>query len=255
MHFFRFFLLSFLWTNVLSLPLPWGKRDQTPIIAGSAQVPAASSNTCDACAPSENIETYTERWFLNCTKPEYRREITNALFYTKGASTYARDLSCTSREYVTLWDVWPEWLYDSEPLADNPLRDIHNDPTKKTQFYETMSAAFARLTRGVPTVMHMSSDYTNPPKDGIWERIEKIVLADQTDVLEMIKVDHRNTQFTRFPLPRKGPKWAIDKAMEEVRKILDPLRVDWNIVSSAKGNSGDACARRGSKTDPFLDSL
>jgi hypothetical protein len=77
-----------------------------------------------------------------------------------------------SRKLTTIWDLWHCDLYDYRNKPSNPMRCIHNDPKKRTIFYENMSAAFAAKARGIVTVMHSAIDYQIPPVDGIWGRIE-----------------------------------------------------------------------------------
>lgn len=81
--------------------------------------------------------------------------------------------------------VGPAWLYDDSKTPDNPLRCIHNDRKQTKTFYENMSNAYARMARKHATVMHMSSDYADPPQDGIWGRIELPALRDETDIVQV----------------------------------------------------------------------
>lgn len=182
----RFIILLLLYTTALSLPI-----DRQQVL---------QSVKCDG------VDLYTPDWFLRNTLPRYRREIHGkALFYTKGASKYAQQLACESADYVSLWQICkstqfsgrslvasayaglagPEWLYDDKDSPDNPLRCIHSDHEMTKTFYENMSKAYARMARKHATVMHMSSDYANPPQDGIWGRIELPALRHQTDITEV----------------------------------------------------------------------
>lgn len=86
MAFIRLIILSLLCATGLSLPI-----DHQQVI-GTVE--------CDA------VTTYTPEWFLRNTLSEYRQEIHGkALFYTKGASSYARALACGSKDYVSLWQI------------------------------------------------------------------------------------------------------------------------------------------------------
>jgi hypothetical protein len=52
-------------------------------------------------------------------------------------------------------------------------------------FFENMSEAYARMARKHATVLHLSTDYADPPQDGIWGRIELPALRDKTDILKV----------------------------------------------------------------------
>lgn len=140
-------------------------------------------------ATCDTLDTYTTEWFLGNTLPDYRHEIHNsALFYTRGTSKAARTLAKKSRgKYVTIWEVWPCWLYDDRVEDDNPLRCIHHNPEERTVFYENMSRAFARMSRKSATVMHSFKDYEVVPQDGIWARVEMPALQEKTDV-ELVRL-------------------------------------------------------------------
>jgi len=134
--------------------------------------------TCDP------VSTYTTEGFLANTLPDYRREIhDHALFYMRGTSRTARDLAEQSDgEYITIWEVWPCWLYDDRRKESNRLRCIHGNDDKRTMFYENMSRAFARMARKSATIMHAFADYETVPQDGIWARVELPALQEATDV-------------------------------------------------------------------------
>ena len=177
MNLFRFLTLSFLCAVVLSFPIPtrW-QPDQ--------QIPLGAYGAAETCKPAESVDKFTTEWFLSHTLPEHRQEIHGkALFYTKGGSEIARKVGACSKEYVTLWQIWPEWLYNDSKACNNPLRHIHNNEKDREVFYENMSRAFARMARKSATVMHMTNDYDKPPDNGIWGRIELPTLLHQTDVL------------------------------------------------------------------------
>lgn len=142
-------------------------------------------------AKCDSIDTYTTEWFLANTLPDYRRELHNkALFYTRGTSRTARDLAGRSHgEYVTIWEIWPCWLYDDRQETDNRLSCIHRDHALRRTFYENMSRAFARMARASATVMHQSADYAMPSQDGIWARVELPTIQDMTDV-ELVSLLH-----------------------------------------------------------------
>ncbi|KAK5127978.1 hypothetical protein LTR85_005095 [Meristemomyces frigidus] len=203
----------------------------------------------------DGIETYTTEWFLANTLPDYRHEIyEHALFYTRGTSKPARDLAKKSRgEYVTIWEVWPCWLYDDRQVRENRLSCIHHDPKVRTTFYENMSRAFARMARKNATVMHSQKDYAQPPEDGIWARVELPALRDKTDVEQIRKIDEKAGRFATSALARdpwETVRLVIQRAMEEVRAIFRGARA--NKVE----NAGAACnSIWNSADDKWLDSL
>lgn len=75
-----------------------------------------------------------------------------------------------------------EWIYIDSTSSANPLHCIHNNPALQRQYYQTMSAAFARMARGSATVMHLNQNLQNPPTHGIWGSIELPQLRTSTDV-------------------------------------------------------------------------
>ena len=85
-HLLLFIIISLLSSISLSLPI-----EQQPIL---------EDVECD------KVDIYTSEWFLAHTRPQYRQEIHGkAIFYTKGASKYARKLACGSKDYVSLWQI------------------------------------------------------------------------------------------------------------------------------------------------------
>jgi hypothetical protein len=95
MALFRTLAVALLWVAAaVAAPIQY---PQQTLVPGSS-----SSGTCDS------IDKFTMQWFLENTKPEYRREIIGkALFYTAGASEAARKLACREpdEKYVTIWQI------------------------------------------------------------------------------------------------------------------------------------------------------
>ncbi|KAM0700057.1 hypothetical protein Q7P36_000268 [Cladosporium allicinum] len=202
---------------------------QKPLVPGSS-----SSGTCDS------IDKFTMQWFLENTKPEYRREIIGkALFYTAGASEAARKLACGPDEkYVTIWQIWKPECYDDSLSPDNPLRCIHANLTLTHTYYSRMSNAYARMARESATVMHKTQDYDNPPMNGIWGKTELPALRYETDVKEMMKINEDNTLTTKWPLLNKGPPNVVRTAIEEITNIF--LAAGSSLSKRADSNS-QAC--------------
>ncbi|KAK4546692.1 hypothetical protein LTR36_001910 [Oleoguttula mirabilis] len=220
-------------------------RDRGQEVLGDAQ---NSYATCDG------IETYTTEWFLANTLPAYRHEIyEHALFYTRGTSRRARDLAKTSRgEYVTIWEVWPCWLYDDRQVEENRLRCIHHEPEVRRTFYENMSRAFARMARKNATVMHSFKDYVQPPEDGIWARVELPALREKTDVDQLRKMNEDKSLFATSSITRdpwETVKLVIQTAMDEVRAIFRRAKL------RTSDSTGAACSIWSSADDNWLDSL
>ena len=215
MALFRTLAVALLWvTAAVAAPIHY---PQEPLVPGSSP-----SGTCDS------IDKFTMQWFLENTKPEYRREIIGkALFYTAGASEAARKLACREpdEKYVTIWQICmlvayfghsciitsllhrrmltcflipgKPWLYDDSPSPDNPLRCIHANLTLTHTYYSNMSNAYARMARKSATVMHKKKDYDNPPMNGIWGKTELPALRYKTDVKEVSYL------FSQRPSPRQ----------------------------------------------------
>lgn len=93
MRSFLFILFALLCSTVLSLPI-----DQ--------KVLSVPSYDAQRSVPCHGVDGYTSDWFLSNTLDEFRQEIHGkALFYTKGASKYAQQLACGSKDYISLWQI------------------------------------------------------------------------------------------------------------------------------------------------------
>jgi len=119
---------------------------------------------------------YSAEWFLKNTKPQYSAPLlNNALFYSAGMSKSARAIAKETGR-TTIWDVWPCYLYNHLNEHTNPMRCIHENDKERELFFMHMSRAFAMKARNFSTVLHSAQNYPDPPKTGIWGRVEFPVL-------------------------------------------------------------------------------
>jgi hypothetical protein len=158
----------------------------------------------------KSVDEFTPEWFLVNVSPDVVRRhtgkstysptagaiFTNALFYTRGMSDIAQRYACIDRA-ITIWEPWPVELYNASNHPTNPYSCIHHDDATRTQFYENMSEAFAILAKGEVLVMHSRFDYFNPPRNGIWYRVEKKVLIGRKEVRTIYKQNEINRDSLR----------------------------------------------------------
>lgn len=149
-------------------------------------------STCDP------LSKYTTEWFLDNVKSEYEGDFQDtALFYTRRMTRNAIE-HAEAHGFVTLWHVWPSWLYREDDVADNPLQCIHRDLILKTNFYENMARAFAIKANGVAAVMHAFEDYDDPPLNGIWGKIELEAVKVGAKVGCLVKMKEDGTDLKVF---------------------------------------------------------
>jgi hypothetical protein len=89
-----FIIHLLLYTTAVSLPI--------------GQIPILHQNFGHESVECTRVGVFTPNWFLRHTRPRYRQEIHGkALFYTKGASEYVKQLTCnsTDSDYVSLWQI------------------------------------------------------------------------------------------------------------------------------------------------------
>ncbi|KAK4628962.1 hypothetical protein CLAFUW4_07868 [Fulvia fulva] len=158
-------------------------------IVVSSPVPLAQDGSIPD-PPCDPVSTYSPEWFLANVNDDYRRNSSvfenRLLFYTRRCTDDAIRLSCSSDGfYITIWNVWPQSFYNNEHTEPELERCIFSSTTYTQEYYENMSAAFARLARGSATVMHDSADWADPPMDGIFGRIEVPNISEYTDVEEL----------------------------------------------------------------------
>ncbi|KAI1344193.1 hypothetical protein F5Y15DRAFT_365818 [Xylariaceae sp. FL0016] len=135
--------------------------------AASRPAPLTGFVECDP------VEKYTVEWFRQNTKKQFRDRpfSSNALFYSRDMSSAARALAKDQKK-VTIWDIWPCYLYNHDRVQSNPMRCIHNSDEQRQTFFENMSLAFAQKARESATVLHSYHHYNKPPVDGIWATVE-----------------------------------------------------------------------------------
>lgn len=101
---------------------------------------------------------------------------------------------------VTIWDVWPCYLYNHLEEQRNPLRCIHGNDTERTHFFGNMSEAFAMKAQHSATVLHSCDNYPQPPTNGIWATVEFPALQ-QGGVIDFVRVSiqvHKPQANTHF---------------------------------------------------------
>ncbi|KAF3054152.1 hypothetical protein E8E11_011931 [Didymella keratinophila] len=147
----------------------------------------ASSSTTQEHVPCETVDKYTVDWF---EKQAWKRKeldlpLDNALFYTRGMSEMAQKYAC-DHDLATIWHIWPTELYQHEDKPTNAMRCIHNNTSQRQRFFENMSEAYAKLAKGTVIVMHNASDWTSPPRDGIWYRVEYKTMVNAAEAVTTI---------------------------------------------------------------------
>jgi hypothetical protein len=150
----------------------------------------------------KRVEDYTVKWFQDniledilerytFEERESSAPFSNALFYTRGMSETARRYAC-NEGLITIWEPWPEELYNSSSDMHNTFSCIHNNNVTRNIFFERMSEAFATKASGFVHVMHAPVDFNNPPKDGIWGRIELRALQSREYVKKISRLKGTN---------------------------------------------------------------
>jgi hypothetical protein len=147
----------------------------------------ASSSRSQGHVQCETVDKYTVDWFEKLAWKQKRLDLplVNALFYTRGMSEMAQKYAC-DHDLATIWHIWPTELYQHEDEPTNAMRCIHKDASQRHRFFENMSEAYARLAEGTVIVMHNASDWTNPPQDGIWYRVEYKTMVNAADAVTTI---------------------------------------------------------------------
>lgn len=96
-----------------------------------------------------------------------------------------------------------------------------------------MSEAYARLAEGTVIVMHRANDWTNPPQDGIWYRVEYKTMVDVAkSVTTILKVKEREDGSALVGWDRElplAPVFTISKVLAIGRHVLFWLgtKLDW----------------------------
>lgn len=153
-----------------------------------------------------SVDTYTVDWFLNSAfqRKNIDLPLHNALFYTRGMSDTAKEYAC-EHDLITIWSIWDQFLYDHTPSPNNAMRCIHNDEAKRRQFFASMSEAYAKLAVGSVIVMHDANDWSNPPSDGIWRKVEYETMVNSKAVTTILKVKEQDVKSARVMWDRELP--------------------------------------------------
>jgi hypothetical protein len=175
----------------------------------------------------------TFQWFLDNTKDCYSGEEFHdiALFYSRGMTSAARSLA-EGLAKVTIWDVWPCYLYESEQADSNPMRCIHQDREIQQDFFKNMSLAFAKMARHGATVLHSSEHYDAPPSDGIWASTELPELQRTSGPVHWLRKIRMHPQWSGNPLSSSGLSnydniWLKSRdAIEWLSRLKTDLRRD-----------------------------
>jgi len=130
-------------------------------------------------------------------KPEYLSPLeNNALFYSAGMSRAARRIARDTKK-ITIWAVWPCYLYDHLNHEHNPLRCIHHNDTERQHFFGNMSRAFAMKARNFSTVLHSGENYRNPPTNGIWGSVEfPTLLVQREGGVNFVSLPYNNSKLS-----------------------------------------------------------
>jgi hypothetical protein len=150
-------------------------------------IDSTSSSAAQRHVQCETVDKYTVDWFEKqaSIRNSFELPLENALFYTRGMSEMAQKYAC-DHDLATIWHIWPTKLYKHEDEPTNAMRCIHKDSPQRQRFFENMSEAYARLAKGTVIVMHNASDWTSPPQDGIWYRVEYKTMVDAADAVTTI---------------------------------------------------------------------
>lgn len=215
-----------------------------------SSVPFASSSTVKGHVQCETVDKYTVDWFEKQAWQQKSLDLplVNALFYTRGMSEMAQKYAC-EHDLATIWHIWPVELYQHEDEPTNAMRCIHKDPSKRQRFFENMSEAYARLAEGTVIVMHHASDWTNPPQDGIWYRVEYKTMVDAANaVTTILKVRESEDGPALVVWDRElplEPVFSISKVLAIGRHVPSWLgtKLDW--VTGSIESASQAILRRG----------
>lgn len=176
---------------------------------------------------------YTTEWFLQHVKPEYTDDFRDkTLFYTRRMTKKAIDYADT-HGFITLWHVWPSWLYREDDVPENPLQCIHKNSSLQKEYYENMARAFAIKANGVAVVMHAFDDYDDPPLSGIWGMVELEAVKGgaKVDCLAKMKEDgtdlkifwQREAQANQYMRVQDIPMYRSGNAMTKRDVSTSPL--------------------------------
>lgn len=221
-----------LWVTLSSsLPIPTQVNSQVVL----SELPLASAtkdfspnyyanHALDHCrtnhAAYKNINDFDVKWFLTPAnqKPEVIGHFENrTLFYTAGMSTAARCYA-RAKDYITIWDVWAEELYDGSATATNPFSCIHNDKKLRQIFFRHMSEAYATLAQGAVIVMHKRRQYFSPPANGIWALVERTTIKANAKVNMILKLNQQDAR-SLVVTWRRG----AGDVLESLNAVLDDL--------------------------------
>jgi len=165
------------------------------------------------------ISKYTTEWFLENTRPEWKSKSfdSNALFYTAGLSTRAKQFARHVNK-ITIWGVWPCENYFIKETRQNPLRCIMSNLEEEMIYFENMSRAFAMKAHNIASVMHRNIE--EPPLSTIWGRIELPTLQAEgtVDWITAIEADDINRR--RIEWIRNLPTMLKEETESMYQRIL-----------------------------------
>jgi len=218
----------------------------------------ASTSTAQGHVQCETVDKYTVDWF---EKQAWKRKsldlpLVNALFYTRGMSEMAQKYAC-DHDLETIWHIWPTELYQHQDERTNAMRCIHQDASQRQRFFENMSEAYARLAKGTVIVMHNASDWTNPPKDGIWYRVEYTTMVNAADaVTTILKLKEDENGSVKVVWDRELSLTSVVE--ESISKVLAigrhvpswlGTKLDW--VTGSIESASQAILRTGADADAY----
>jgi hypothetical protein len=121
---------------------------------------------------------------------------------------------------VTIWHVWPCYLYDHEEEPSNRMRCIHHSTAQRQSFFGNMSLAFARMARGDAVVLHSAQNYPTPPSDGIWATIELPELTRQDGPVDWLEKIRMHAEWPAGASEAVQTAWLASSAAVEWLKSL-----------------------------------
>jgi len=157
-------------------------------------LPASAGAKGGGSLECHRAEDYTTEWFLDNAKEKFRHRPlkNNALFYSAGMSQAAQKIANESK-LITIWDIWPCYLYNHLNHSGNPLRCIHGEDEERQYFFSEMSRAFAKMAQNFSTVLHSCENYGQPPSNGIWGMVEFPTLQQGGVVDFLEKINENKT--------------------------------------------------------------
>ena len=225
------------------------------VLSNPIPVYVTSSSTAQGQVQCETVDKYTVDWFEEQAwkRKDLDLPLVNALFYTRGMSEMAQKYAC-DHDLETIWHIWPTELYKHEDEPTNAMRCIHQNASQRQRFFENMSEAYARLAKGTVIVMHNARDWTSPPQDGIWYRVEYKTIVSAVDaVTTILKLKEDENGSVKVVWDRELSLTSVGESISKVLAIDRYVpawlgtKLDW--VTGSIESTSQAILRTGAGAD------